>query len=252
MAQREAHLRRIEAKDEKLVRFSIGKAAMESLAVANRRAYIHPITVSAWLLLTYSIINTMDLWPDNHHGILGYLKPIPIVAASLVPIMVLIDWLNRPDFEKETYEVLHGPDMSDLVAHYSRHPASGLWIIEFGGLFVGFIALDATPESAPKEGKKQPKGSSASAVIRHFYVDEPYRSSGIQEDLLSHVLQLAFTTEPALKVVKASDSQLFPYIGNCLQGAGFVREESTQKVGVFGWQLGKRSLSREEWEKKTK
>ncbi|KAG6911927.1 hypothetical protein DXG01_000174 [Tephrocybe rancida] len=252
MAEREARIRRYEGKDETLVRFTIGKASMESLAVANRRAYIHPITLAAWLLMSYAIISYMNLWPADHYGIVGYLKPLPMLAASAVPIMFFIDWLNRPVFENATQAILRGPDMSHLLAHYSRHPASGLWIVEFGGLFVGLIGLDATSESAlSKDGKKQSKGSSTSAIIRHFYVDEVYRSSGIQEDLLAHALRMAFNAEPALEVVTASDSSLFPYIRDCLSGADFASEK-TQKVGVLGWQLGRRSLSREQWEKKTK
>ncbi|KAG6845801.1 hypothetical protein H0H87_003855 [Tephrocybe sp. NHM501043] len=191
----------------------------------------------------------MDLWPTDQRGILGYLKPVPVLAASTVPIMFLIDWINRPYFEEATQEVLRGPDIRDLVAYYSRHPASGFWIVEFGGLFVGLIALDATSEPIPKEGKEQP---STSAIIRHFYVDEVYRNSGIQEDLLAHALRMAFNAEPALEVVYASESQLFPYIRNCLQDAGFVLKEKIRKVGVLGWQLGKGSLSREEWERKSK
>lgn len=148
--------------------------------------------------------------------------------------------------------MLRGPDMKDMLAHYSRHPASGLWICEFGDLFVGLVALDVTSEKVTKNGKKLFDKSPTSAIIRHFYVDEVYRSSGIQEDLLTHALRMAFDAEPALKVVYAHDSQLIPYIRNCLRNASFVLEENTKRIGVFGWQLGRRSLSREEWEKKIK
>ena len=111
MAPRDAKIRRFEPSDDKVVRFAIGKAAMESLAVANRRgvlvsvqptlhsenfiqstAYVHPLVIAAWMLLSYAIISFMDLWPVEKNGLLGYLRPIPMLAASTVPIMFLIDW----------------------------------------------------------------------------------------------------------------------------------------------------------------
>ncbi|KAG6879705.1 hypothetical protein C0992_012553 [Termitomyces sp. T32_za158] len=250
MAQRVAKIRRFELSDEKLVRFVIGKAAMESLAVANRRAYMHPLVIATWALLSYAIVSFMNMWPAEKDGLIGYFRPIPLMAATTLPIMFLIDWLNRPEFEQATQEVLRGPDMNDLLAYYSRHPASGLWICEFGDLFVGLIALDVTSETVAKKGKKAFEKSPTSAIIRHLYVDELYRSSGIQEDMLTHALRMAFNAEPALKVVDAYESQLIPYVRNCLRDASFVFEENTKRIGVFGWQLGKRSLSREDWEKK--
>ncbi|KAG6878397.1 hypothetical protein C0993_007579 [Termitomyces sp. T159_Od127] len=250
MAQRVAKIRRFEPSDDKVVRFAIGKAAMESLAVANRRAYIHPLVIGAWALLSYAIVSFLNIWPTEKDGFIGYLRPVPMMAAATLPIMFLIDWLNRPEFEQATQEVLRGPDMIDMFAYYSRHPASGLWICEFGDLFVGLIALDITSEMVIRKGKKTFGKSPTSAMIRHFYVDEVYRSSGIQEDMLTHALRTAFNAEPALKVVDAYDSQLIPYVRNCLRDASFVLEENTKRIGVFGWQLGKRSLSREEWEKK--
>lgn len=92
MAERDAHIRRFKASDDKLVRFTIGKASMESLAAANHQAYVHPITVVTWLVLSYLIIDYMQLWPSGHHGFLGYLRPLPMLAASAVPLMFLIDW----------------------------------------------------------------------------------------------------------------------------------------------------------------
>ncbi|KAG5342420.1 hypothetical protein J132_09858 [Termitomyces sp. J132] len=252
MVQRDAKIRRFEPSDDKVVRFAIGKAAMESLAVANRRAYMHPLVIAAWMLLSYVIISFLNLWPVEKNGIMGYLRPIPMLAASTVPIMFLIDWLNRPGFEQEAQEVLHGPDMIDMHAYYSRQTASGLWICEFGDHFVGLIALDANPEMATKTRKNSSNKTPVSAIIRHFYVDEVYRSSGIQEDLLTYALRMAFDAEPGLKVVNAYDSQLIPYVRTCLRDASFVLQETTKKIGVLGWQLGRRSLSREEWEKKDK
>ncbi|KAG5653064.1 hypothetical protein H0H81_002444 [Sphagnurus paluster] len=204
MAELDAHIRPLKVSDDKLVRFTIGKAAMESLAIANRRD----------------------------------------------------DRLNRPEFEKLVQDVLRGPDMSDMVAYYSRSPASGFYLCEYGGLFVGLVGLDAAPQpssTAPittdVKNSSKPAASSI-AIIRHIYVDEAYRSTGIQEDLLAHALRVAFGAEPALQVVEAPESPLLPYVSNCLEDASFGRQENTQKIGVFGWQLGVRSLKRADWEKK--
>ncbi|KAF5377651.1 hypothetical protein D9615_005356 [Tricholomella constricta] len=259
MAELDAQIRPLKASDDKLVRFTIGKASMESLAVANRRAYVHSLTMAAWLLLSYIIIGYLDLWPTYRYGIFGYSQPIPVLAASSVPIMILIDWLNRPGFEQLVQDLLRGPDMRDIHEYYSRSPASGFYICEFGGLFVGMIALDATPEplldtSSPASidaKQKSPfKEASSTAIIRHLFVDEVYRSTGIQNDLLSHALGVAFEANPVLHVVKASYSPLIPYVYRCLRDASFVLEENTHKVGIFGWQLGMMGLMRSDWEKK--
>lgn len=262
MAELDVKIRPFKASDDELVRFTIGKASMESLAVANHRAYIHPLTVVSWLVLSYIIIDYMHLWPSERLGYLGYLQPIPMLAASSVPIMFLIDWLNRPAFEQLVQDALRGPDMNDIPSYYSRSPASGFWILDYGGLFVGLIALDATPEVLPPtastgstqevEKKLETRGTSSTAIIRHFYVDEAYRSTGIQEDLLTHALRFAFDADHALQVIKAPDSPLIPYVRHCLRDACFELKENTRKVGVFGWQLGMRVLDKEDWEKKNK
>ncbi|KAG5648035.1 hypothetical protein DXG03_007070 [Asterophora parasitica] len=181
MAELDAHIRHLNAADEKLVRFTIGKASMESLAVANRR-----------------------------------------------------------DFEDLAQDVLRGPDLRNILGYYSRSPGSGFYICEYGGLFVGLIALDVPSTSSDAErtdGKSASEDASPIAVIRHLYVDEPYRSTGVQEDLLSHALRVAFEANPALRVVKAHQSPLHPYVRQCLQDASFTFEENTQKVGVLRWQL---------------
>jgi hypothetical protein len=32
------------------------------------------------------------MWPTNTFGFLGYLQPLPLMAATAVPIMAFIDW----------------------------------------------------------------------------------------------------------------------------------------------------------------
>lgn len=174
--------------------------------------------------------------------------------------------LNRPVFEQLVQDVLRGPDMSDIASYYSRSPSSGFWILDYGELFVGLIALDASHDSLStsptkalpkatgnKNKNKGPKlGTAPTATIRHFYVDETYRSSGIQEDLLTHATRFAFNADPTLKRIRAPDSPLISYIRDCLRNAGFVLEEHTKTVGAFGWKLGMRGLDREDWATRSK
>jgi hypothetical protein len=112
MAEPVARIRPFQASDDKVVRFAIGKANMESLAVANRRGshlslglfyttrsapisstgYVHPFTIVVFFVLSYISIHFMNMWPTNTFGFLGYLQPLPLMAATAVPIMAFIDW----------------------------------------------------------------------------------------------------------------------------------------------------------------
>jgi hypothetical protein len=111
MTDRTTQIRPLQQSDDKFVRFAIGKAWLEPLAIANRRGkslclrqlhfkklliiltvYAHPFTISAWVLLSYMIVEFASMWPTNQYGFLGYLRPVPVFAASAVPIMFLIDW----------------------------------------------------------------------------------------------------------------------------------------------------------------
>lgn len=167
--------------------------------------------------------------------------------------------LNRPFFEKLASDTLLRPDIPDIRSYYKRSPASGFWILEYGANFVGLIALDASIDSesdrlASKEtiAKAKKKGTSRIAKIRHFYVEEPYRVAGIQKDLLDHAVRHAFTSSSAVEVIKAADSPLLTYIRECLRSAGFQLQKHTDKVGVFGWKLGERTLEKADWEKAAK
>jgi predicted GNAT family acetyltransferase len=166
--------------------------------------------------------------------------------------------VNRPYFEKQIQVVLRRRDMANLGTHYSLAPSSGFWILEFNGHIIGIIAIDASPEpdessaDQEKKGKKKktPEQSSV-AIIRHFYVDEQYRPSGVQDDLLAHAVKHAFTASSVLLQIRAEDSPLTPYIRKSLKSAGFELEQHTETVGVFKWKLGMRVLERSEWESRT-
>jgi hypothetical protein len=190
------------------------------------------------------MVQTMHWWPNpSVHGYLSYFSPLPAFACLGVLMMFLIDWINRPYFEKLTQKALRQPDIRDPKAYYSRSPPSGFWILEYGVRFVGIIALDASLDSTSDE-------PAPTATIRHFFVEDEYRSSNIQADLLSYAVGHAFQSDNIVQQIKASDSPLAPYARVALRSSGFQLEEYTDKVGVFGWKLGVRILKRVEWEKR--
>ncbi|KAJ7631036.1 hypothetical protein FB45DRAFT_917260 [Roridomyces roridus] len=211
--------------DDKLARFMVGKANMEQLAAANRRSASHLAFIAAWMAFAASLIHYMDYWPNPQIGYLSWLRALPIVAATFLPLLFAADWTR-----------LRAPDMQDIHSHYSKSPASGFWILEFGEKFVGLIALDAST-------------SSRTATIRHFYVQEPYPASNIQNDLLSHALNHCFSSSKVQQITTI-ESPLVPYAREALRKAGFVLEKTTETVGVFGWKLVASSLQRAVWEKK--
>jgi len=166
---------------------------------------------------------------------MAYLSPLPAFACMAIPIMFLIDWINRPYFEKLTQDALRQPDIRDLEAHYARSPSSGFWILEYGVRFIGIIALDAFVTTP---------------TIRHFFVEEEYRTSDIQTDLLSYAVGHAFRSDDRVQRIQARDSPLVPYARQTMRSSGFQLEKHIDKVGVFGWKLGVRVLERAEWEKR--
>lgn len=164
--------------------------------------------------------------------------------------------MNRPFFEDATQELLKQPDMRDIHAHYTRSSASGFWILEYGDRLIGLIAIDASPESSPKDRQdKKGKGkdiTSPIATLRHLYVDEPYRAIAMQKDLLDHAIKHTFISSVTVQSIKAADSPLISYIRLGLREAGFELRKNTKTVGLLGWKLGERVLERETWEKSLK
>jgi hypothetical protein len=77
-----ALIRPINDSDDKLVRFMVAKANMESLAAANRRALYSPLYIAVWLALSAAFIEFMDWYPKPHYGFLGYLQPLPGFVSS--------------------------------------------------------------------------------------------------------------------------------------------------------------------------
>jgi len=232
-----------ESVDKKLVQFMISKANFATLAVANNRVYFHPITIAIWFALSSIFVQYMNWWPIPALGWFGYLKPVPAFASMAVPMMFFVDWINRPYFEEQTTEVLGESDLRNIPSHYSSKNGSGFWILEYGDKFVGLIALDAT-NKPDKSSKSEFKGKTA--TIRHFYVEEAFRGTNIQEDLLQHAVKHAFSN-PQVQHIEAFDSPLVPYLRTCLRNTGFQHHHNTKKVGLFQWSLGVRYLNRDEW-----
>lgn len=209
----------------------------------------------------------MNWWPKSEYGAFGFLSPLPAFGATSVPIMFIIDWyvklqidmpgrntsltirrLNRPFFENFTQDILRQADMKNIKTYYTSVSASGFWMLEYNDTFVGLIAVDASPASSPSKPTKK-TGCSDTATIRHFFVEDQFRGSGIQSDLLVHAVRHAFTADPAIQFIKAADSPLVPYVRSCLRTGGFQLQKHTQKVGVYGWKLGERMLDRSHWDK---
>lgn len=110
MAEPKAIIRAYKTGDEKFVKFTLGLAAMEGLAIANRRgklkfprleekarlivvsAAFHPLTLSLWVGLSCVMIQLLDWWPKPEYHLLGHLSPLPAFACWGVPILFAIDW----------------------------------------------------------------------------------------------------------------------------------------------------------------
>ncbi|KAJ3985655.1 hypothetical protein F5890DRAFT_1508703 [Lentinula detonsa] len=247
MVEPVAKIRSYRIEDEKQVRFVIAKAAMEGLASANKKTILNPLSLSLWVLLTGLLIQFMGWWPKSGDGILAYISLMLPFGSAAVPVILFSDWNNRWYFDDLSQHVLRGPDMINLQEYYSKSPASGLWILEFAGRLVGIIALDASPFDKINSNQKVHD----TAILRHIYVDEQYRPTGIQKDLINYALQNAFTTSnSAVTQVKASSSPLRDYVRKALDETGFKYEGVSENIGLFRWKMSNRVLTKDEWKKK--
>ncbi|KIK71056.1 hypothetical protein GYMLUDRAFT_312766 [Collybiopsis luxurians FD-317 M1] len=257
MVEPVARIRPYKAEDQKEVRFLIGKAAMEGLATANINTILNPITFSLWILLAGLFIQYMNWWPKPHDGLLAYISLMLPLGSTAVPIILFSDWNNRQYFDQLSDRVLRGPDMVRLGDYYSKSSASGIWILEYAGRIVGLIAADAslnsdvdTISSTTKINIK--RGTSKTAVIRHIYVDEPYRSTGVQDDLIEFALQSLFSSNSSVLSVKTTSSPLRAYVEKALNEAGFKFEGISETAGLLKWKVSKRVMTRDEWMKRSK
>ncbi|KAH7931025.1 hypothetical protein BV22DRAFT_1124432 [Leucogyrophana mollusca] len=257
MVEPSARIRLYRPSDDKLVRFTLGKAVMEGLAVANRRAAFHPLTLSIWVALSSIMVQLLDWWPKPSYGWLGYLAPLPAFGCWAMPTLYLVDWINRPYFDDTVMDTLRRPDIVDIPKYYARSPSSGFFILEYGDNFVGLIAIDASRDSTStktltaKDSTRagfQGMGTSRVATIRHFYVEEPFRKTMIQNDLLQHAIQHAFAGGDTVQAINAVASPLVDYVQNSLRDNGFKHNKDAGKVGIYRWTVTNVVVRRENWE----
>ncbi|KAF8525994.1 hypothetical protein BU17DRAFT_41133 [Hysterangium stoloniferum] len=255
-------IRLLAQNDLKVVRYLLGLSIMEPLGRANNEAYFHPLTIASWMALSAVMVQLMGWWPKSGHGWFGYLSPLPALAAVAVPLMFFFDWIHRPAFDARVQKELTAPDMRDPLGHYSRSPASGFYILENKGKIIGLIAVDASPPSAsdspvtkPSKGKKEP--TAETAVIRHFFVEEAYRQSEVQVDLLELALSRTFTatSAPLPSAVRILSSDLASYKQSAIRASRFgavskwdEKEPQEWTVGVYKWKNQWVELSRKAWQ----
>jgi len=219
-------------------RFTVSRSIMEPLAEANKRSYFHPFTIAVWAVLSYAFTDFVDWWPSSQSfgGLLSMLSPIPAFAAVAVPILFYFDWVNRPYFERGVEKAMASPDLLNIEKTYGKPPSS-FDILEYEGKVIGIIAIDATPRPA------QP----GRAYIRHYYIADPYRESGVQNDLLNHAIPRLFAS-PDVTSVEAPYSMLHPYVKRAFLHQGFKIASSRKNGHYISWEVGTALLTKEKWE----
>lgn len=151
------------------------------------------------------------------------------------------------------------PDIVDRQTYYSRSPASGIWIFEYGKKFVGIVAVDASndslslktvdqgTETPSNRAAKYSKGTASVASIRHLYIDEQYRPASAENDLIKFAVKHTFEASPTVESIRITPSPLYKYLSPALKAEGFVVIERGAKVGVFRWTTLTYELTRERW-----
>ena len=128
------------------------------------------------------------------------------------------------------------PDLLNVEKTYCKPPSS-LDILEYEGRPIGIVAIDAAPKPA------QP----GRAYIRHYYIADPYRESGVQNDLLAHAIPRLFAS-PDIDSVEAQYSMLSPYVKKALLEQGFKIASSRKNGHYISWEVGTALLTKEKWE----
>ncbi|KAF8310239.1 uncharacterized protein EI90DRAFT_3139796 [Cantharellus anzutake] len=219
--------RPFEDADMKETRLLLGMSAMEPLQVANFQAYTHPLIIALWVALSSAFVQVAGFWPKPEYGWYGYLAPIPAIAAMGYPILFVIDWIQRWNFEKALRRLLLSEDILDIKSYYDK--PSLFRVLIWNGRPIGYVALDAaypdeiltnlvdeeeklgsTSSTDPKptparekaaeilkernaQRKKRKNNDPAThAVIRHLYVDSVYHRSGIQHELIRRAVNEVF------------------------------------------------------------
>ncbi|KAH8998992.1 hypothetical protein EDB86DRAFT_3076029 [Lactarius hatsudake] len=255
-----ARIRAYTKRDEKEVRFMIGQAQMEPLAYANHQMYFHPLTLAVWIGFSSIFTHYMNWWPNSEYGILSWLQVLPAFFASAVPVMFFIDWKNRPTVEDKVEKVLRRIDLLNIQNYYVRSPASGLWLFEYGDKIIGMIAIDASSDASNDEPITQQtsverlkealerKGTSHTAVIRHFFAEEAYRSVKIEDDLLDYAVDKTFGANKTVGTIRIAASPLRPAILESLRRNRFSKGDRVESIGILNWEICWYNLERSRWE----
>lgn len=128
------------------------------------------------------------------------------------------------------------PDLVDIEKNYGKPPSS-FDILEYEGRVIGLLAIDAKPNPA------QP----GRAYVRHYYITDPYRESGVQNDLLTHAIPRLFAS-PDVTSVEAPYSTLHPYVKKAFLEQGFKIASSRNNGHHISWEVGTALLTKEKWE----
>lgn len=175
------------------------------------------------------------------------------------PLSWKYDRINRPFIEETAEKVLRRIDLLNIEAHYTRSPASGLWLLELGKKIIGLIAVDASLDAANDEPvtqqtKEQLKtsikktGTSRVATIRHFFAEEAFRGVNIEDDLLQFAVESTFNGDRAVKSIRILASPLRPAVLDSLQRNKFTRGDRVETGGIQNWEIYWYTLERSQWE----
>ncbi|EJD54051.1 hypothetical protein AURDEDRAFT_180404 [Auricularia subglabra TFB-10046 SS5] len=237
----DARIRPCTPADAPTARLFVARAVMEQLAVANSKAYTHPLTLALWAGLSTAFMTAMGWWPrtdlEGIWHVLGYLRPVPAFAVVAFPIMLAIDWKQRWQFEDLSSARVRALDLPD-----KRDRGAGLFLLEFGGRAIGLAGITRQSDVA---------------TLDVLYVDGPFRVSPayIQDDLLEHALKHVFSNARDVQRVCARvcpGLESYAYIA--LRKAGFrpAREqEQSDPLGLYGWLQVGMQLTRKSWEFET-
>ncbi|CUA70974.1 hypothetical protein RSOLAG22IIIB_09251 [Rhizoctonia solani] len=222
-------------KDTKEVQMLVGMSAMEQLAIANRKSYLHPLLISVWVVFASIIIQVLHLWPtDSGAGWLNYLAPVPPVAGAAVPFLFAMDWLHRPHFEEMLKLRIKAFTKTALLSGSQPDAVKPkITVMEYKQTSIGCAVLLPCAVENTRPCYR----------LAHFHVDSPYRRAGVGHDLLSHVAQDLGTSNTDIIAVT---SPLTPFIAECLRGVGFKSDQEAIQIwdaemarGDVGEQEGK-------------
>ncbi|WVO13783.1 hypothetical protein L204_101405 [Cryptococcus depauperatus] len=219
----------VPASDEKMLKMIVGQGIMEGLARANNKTILHPAVFAITLILGSAFDYYFNLYPSSNP--LSYISPLIGPCIALLPIMGVIEYLNRPAFTALLRRTIGAIDMVKPDVYY-RQGRSGIWVFQHKRELIGAVCLDGTDNAGQKLetvlGEEEGQLSTARMVytliseemdlkqlppqlgkhtatekkstplpkkiaqIRHLDVYQPWRRSGVGSELLLAALDYAF------------------------------------------------------------